>query len=165
MIGRLDESFKAEQRFTSDASHELRTPMSVIMAQCEYTLEKERTAAEYEDALKVIRRQGKKMSKLIDDMLCFARLDRNQDSYPGEEVNFSALVDDVCGDMALLRDKDITLDRETEPGIFFYGNTMLLTRMLTNLISNAYRYGKQNGRIHVVLKRDKGIRLSMNYHV
>lgn len=161
MIGRLDEAFKAEQRFTSDASHELRTPMSVIMAQCEYTLEKERTAEEYEDALKVIGRQGKKMTKLIDDMLCFARLDQNRGSYPKKEINLSQLVQDVCSDMSLLRDRNITLDWETEADIFLHGNRMLLTRMLSNLISNAYRYGKQDGRIHVALRRENGILLSV----
>lgn len=161
MIGRLDKSFKTEQQFTSDASHELRTPVSVIMAQCEYILENPRTQEEYEDALRVIQRQGKKMSKLIEDMLCFARLDQNKQSYPKENVDFSALVHDVCNDMSLLKSKNIILNWEIEPNIFVLGNVMLLTRMLVNLISNAYRYGKQDGRIHVILKRDNDILLSV----
>ena len=161
MISRLDKAFKAEQQFTSDVSHELRTPMSVIMAQCEYILENRRTPEEYEDALRVIRRQGRKMSRLIEDMLCFARLEQNKDSYPRETVDFSFLVRDICMDMALLRSKNIALDWEIEPGISLVGNAMLLTRMVTNLISNGYRYGKQDGRILVRLKRDGGILLSV----
>lgn len=133
MINRLNQAFKSEQQFTSDASHELRMPMSVIMAQCEYILENTRTPEEYEAALKVIQRQGRKMSKLIEDMLCVARLERNKDSYPREMVDFSALVQDICIDMALLKSKHIVLDREIEPGIFLMRNTMLLTRMVTNL--------------------------------
>ncbi|NBJ91674.1 HAMP domain-containing protein [bacterium 1xD42-62] len=161
MIGRLDKAFKTEQQFTSDASHELRTPMSVIMAQCEYTLENTRTPKEYEDALKVIWRQGRKMSKLIEDMLCFARLEQNKDSYPKEAVHFSTLVEDICVDMALLQSRNIVLDWEIEPNIILVGNAMLLTRMITNLISNGYRYGKQNGRISVRLKRESGILLAV----
>ncbi len=161
MINRLDQAFKSEQQFTSDASHELRTPMSVIMAQCEYILENTRTPEEYEAALKVIQRQGRKMSKLIEDMLCVARLEQNKDSYPREMVDFSALVQDICIDMALLKSKHIVLDREIEPGIFLIGNAMLLTRMVTNLISNGYRYGKQNGRISIRLKYNNGILLSV----
>ena len=161
MINRLDQAFKLEQQFTSDASHELRTPMSVIMAQCEYILENTRTPEEYEAALKVIQRQGRKMSKLIEDMLCVARLEQNKDSYPREMVDFSALVQDICIDMALLKSKHIVLDREIEPGIFLMGNAMLLTRMVTNLISNGYRYGKQNGRISIRLKYNNGILLSV----
>lgn len=161
MINRLDQAFKSEQQFTSDASHELRTPMSVIMAQCEYILENTRTPEEYEAALKVIQRQGRKMSKLIEDMLYVARLEQNKDSYPREMVDFSALVQDICIDMALLKSKHIVLDREIEPGIFLMGNAMLLTRMVTNLISNGYRYGKQNGRISIRLKYNNGILLSV----
>ncbi len=161
MIIRLDEAFKAEQQFTSDASHELRTPMSVIMAQCEYTLEETRTPEEYEEALTVIRRQGGKMSRLIDDMLCFARLERNHSSYSKEMLNFSSIVEDVCGDMALLRDKNITLTKKIEPDISISGNQMLLSRLLVNLISNAYRYGKENGNIEVCLNNNNGIVLSV----
>lgn len=161
MINRLDQAFKSEQQFTSDASHELRTPMSVIMAQCEYILENTRTSEEYETALKVIQRQGRKMSKLIEDMLCVAHLEQNKDSYPREMVDFSTLVQDICMDMALLKSKNIVLEREIEPDIFLMGNAMLLTRMVTNLISNGYRYGKQNGRISIRLKYSNGILLSV----
>lgn len=161
MINRLDKAFKLEQQFTSDASHELRTPMSVIMAQCEYMLENTRTSEEYKAALKVIQRQGRKMSKLIEDMLCVARLEQNKDSYPRERVDFSTLVQDICMDMALLKSKNIVLGWEIEPGIFLMGNAMLLTRMVTNLISNGYRYGKQDGRISIRLRYDNGIQLSV----
>lgn len=109
----------------------------------------------------VIQRQGRKMSKLIEDMLCFARLEQNKDSYPRETVDFSMLIQDICMDLALLREKNIMLDWEIEPGIFLMGNSMLLTRMIMNLISNAYRYGIQDGRIFVRLKRDNGTLLSV----
>ena len=148
MFARLEASFQAEQQFTSDASHELRTPMAVIMAQCEYT---SREPEEYEEALQVIQRQGGKMSRLIEDMLCFARLEQNRNVYPKEPVDLSGLVEDICKDMALLKTKGITLTWETEPELTLSGNHMLLSRMLTNLISNSYRYGRENGRIKVHL--------------
>lgn len=161
MINRLDQAFQAEQQFTSDASHELRTPMSVILAQCEYILESQREPEEYEAALEVIQRQGRKMAKLIEDMLCVARLEQHKDSYPRERVDLSGLVQDVCTDMALLRSNDIVLGWDIEPEICLMGNALLLTRMVTNLISNGYRYGKQGGRIFVRLQRAGGIRLSV----
>lgn len=151
MFCRLDKAFQAEQQFTSDASHELRTPVTVIMAQCEYTLECSRTPEEYEEALTVIQRQGRKMSRLIEDMLCFTRMEQNSTSYPLEKLNFTELVDDVCKDMALIRDQNITLHWHTRSDVFLCGNRTLLTRLLTNLISNAYRYGKPNGTIMVTL--------------
>ena len=155
MIARLDESFEAERQFTSDVSHELRTPMSVIMAQCEYTLDEERTPQEYERALRLIRRQGRKMTKLINDMLDFVRLERRGTNYQIEKINLSALVNSVCEDMSLIRERGISLEHEVEDEIWVDGNPALLSRLLSNLISNAYRYGKDDGHIKVRLKKSQ----------
>ena len=154
MFARLERSFEKEQQFTSDASHELRTPMSVIMAQCEYSLEKERTAEEYEAALSVIQRQGRKMTGLINDMLDFTRLNMKTDRYPLESFNLSESVTSLCADMALLRENNIELSYDNiEKDILYTGNKTLLNRALMNLISNAFRYGKENGHIIVSLER------------
>ena len=155
LIARLDESFEAERQFTSDVSHELRTPMSVIMAQCEYTLDEERTPQEYERALRLIRRQGRKMTKLINDMLDFVRLERRGTNYQIEKLNLSALVNSVCEDMSLIRERGISLEHEVEDEIWVDGNPALLSRLLSNLISNAYRYGKDDGHIKVRLKKSQ----------
>ena len=68
MFARLDAAFEKERQFTADASHEMRTPMSVIMAQCELALDGKRSEADYVKALQVIQRQGRKMTKLIADI-------------------------------------------------------------------------------------------------
>lgn len=151
MFERLDASFEAERQFTSDASHELRTPMAVIMAECEYMLEQERSSVEYEDALRVVYRQGKKMSRLIEDMLMFTRMERRADVFSMKELNFSQLAEDVCEDMRHIAQKNISLSARIEPKIWIFGNYDLLVRLLTNLITNAYRYGKENGHITVAL--------------
>ncbi|NCB91178.1 MAG: HAMP domain-containing protein [Clostridia bacterium] len=151
MFDRLDQAFESEKQFTSDVSHELRTPMSVIMAQCEFSLEKLRTPEEYETALYVIKRQGGKMNRMIEDMLSFIRLERKSDSFIKESLNLSSLVTSVCEDMALLPDQGILLTSTVEDNIFIVGNQALLSRLLTNLISNAYRYGRPNGYIKVTL--------------
>ena len=151
MFERLDASFEAERQFTSDASHELRTPMAVIMAECEYMLEQERSSVEYEDALRVVYRQGKKMSRLIEDMLMFTRMERRADVFSMRELNFSQLAEDVCEDMRHIAEKNISLSARIEPEIWIFGNYDLIVRLLTNLITNAYRYGKENGHITVAL--------------
>ena len=155
MFERLERAFEAERQFTSDASHELRTPMAVIMAQCEYSLQNPGTEEDYQKALQVIHRQGEKMSRLIGDMLDFMRLELRADAYPKSRLDFSALTEEICSDMALIREKGITLQKEIQKGIFVMGNEELLTRLLINLIGNAYRYGRENGHIHVVLERGK----------
>ncbi len=152
MFSRLDTSFEKERQFTSDASHELRTPMAVIMAQCEYSLEHPCDTEEYIDSLSVIQRQGRRMSKLINDMLVFMRLELRADHYQKQKINFSQLAESICADMAMIQEKNITLQYEIQPEVFVYGNPELLSRLLTNLISNSYRYGKENGKIKVILK-------------
>ncbi len=152
MLERLDEVFETEQQFISDASHELRTPMSVISAQCEFTLEKQRTAEEYEKAFQVVQRQSRKMNRLIGALLDFTRLERKADSFVREKLDMTELVTGICEDMALLREKDISLAYEAEPGIYVSGNRELLNRLLSNLLSNAYRYGRQQGHILVRLR-------------
>ncbi len=151
MFARLDDSFQAQQQFVSDASHELRTPVAVINAQCELTLEQERSAEEYEEALRVIKRQGRKMNRLISELLDFTRLELQPQRYAKERLNMTALVESICYDMALIQDKGITLTCEAETDVSVMGNYELLSRMLTNLISNAYRYGKPEGHIKVKL--------------
>ena len=154
MMRRLELSFEAEKRFVSDASHELRTPTAVILAQCDEALREERPAEEYRDALAVVRRQGRRMSRIVSDMLTLTRMERGTDVFEAAPVDLSALTDELCRDMALIADKGISLDFEIEPGVTVDGDAARLSRMLSNLIGNAYRYGRENGRIRVTLKRD-----------
>lgn len=162
MFDRLEDSFKAEQQFTSDVSHELRTPVTVIRSECEYTLEEEREPEEYIEALEVIERQSKKISILIHELLEFTRLEQNPDRIVMEELDLSALCRDICDDMMPIMERGITLSKEIVPGIMAKGNPALLCRLLENLITNACRYGKENGHILVTLKKEQDlVRLSV----
>ncbi len=158
MLDRLDDAFENEKQFTSDVSHELRTPMTVIMAQCELILDgdEEKSEAEYKAALEVIKRQGGRMSSLISDMLQFTRLERKAGSYAMERICLSEVFESVCEDMALLQTNGITLKYDIEENIHVKGNRELLSRLITNMISNSYKYGNENGHIEVVLCREAG---------
>ena len=153
MMDRLEKSFQAEKQFTSDMSHELRTPVSVILSQCELSLEEEQDQQAYQDALHVIKRQGQKMSAMINDMLTMTRMEQRTDRIVMKELDFSLLCDTVCQDLCLLHEKGIQLEYRLTKGIIVWGNEELLRRLLVNLISNAYRYGKENGHISVVLQK------------
>ena len=80
----------------------LRTPVSVIRAQCEYTLERDRSPEEYREALEVISRQSRRMTRLVEDMLSFTRLERRAEGCAAEPVDLSALVRSACEDLALI---------------------------------------------------------------
>ncbi len=152
MLDRLERSFETERRFTSDASHELRTPTSVILAQADYTLEKPRTDGEYREALEVIKKQGERMSALIDDMLSYTRLEQREKGENMQPLDLSSLCEEICSQCAIIGEKGITLECDVQPGVFVNGDRLMLSRLLTNLISNAYRYGKQDGHIRVRLE-------------
>jgi hypothetical protein len=162
MFDRIEGVFKLQKKFASDASHELRTPVTVILSQCEYSLEQPQTEEEYIEALRLIARQGKKMSVLVNELLAFTRLEERKESMVMERLDFSTLVEEICKDMALIQEKDITLEYEVEPSVFVKGNGELLTKLLNNLIINAYRYGVQGGHIFVTLTTTaEEIRLSV----
>lgn len=162
MFARLDQAFEMEKQFTSDVSHELRTPVAVIQAQCELMRGEEKPLEEYQHAMTVIERQSRKISKLIEDLLVYSRLERKTDKYPKEYISVSEIVSSVCEDMALIRTNGITLTSQVQENISCLGNRMLLTRLLVNLISNAYRYGRENGHIEVKLEQKASeLRLSV----
>ncbi len=162
MLDRLSRSFEAERQFTSDASHELRTPTSVILAQCEYTLDRARSVEEYQEALQVIHKQSRRMRSLIGDMLDYTRMDQKSERYPMEDVDLSQLVCEATEQLRLIGTGSISLSEHIAPEIHVQGNRMLLTRLVQNLLSNACRYGKENGHVRVALSRDaESVRLSV----
>ncbi|MBP3729806.1 MAG: HAMP domain-containing histidine kinase [Lachnospiraceae bacterium] len=156
MMEQLEESFERERRFTSDASHELRTPTSVILAQTEYVLEKERSAQEYKEALVVVDKQGRRMKGLISDMLDYSRLDLSSDRYAMEKTDLSSLTRETAQAMAPVGESRLSYELSVEDGIAVLGNENLLVRLIQNLISNAFRYGNPEGFIRISLDKAEG---------
>lgn len=154
MIQRLDEAFEAERQFASDASHELRTPMAVILAQCDEAMDADLSPEEYRQALRVIRRQGRRMNRMITGMLECMRMERKSDLYAREDVDLSELTESLCQDLALIGEKGIQVTWQVADGIRFTGDRTLLSRMIANLVGNAYRYGQENGHTQVTLTRE-----------
>lgn len=154
MFARLEKNFEAERRFTSDASHELRTPTSVILAQAEYALELADSMEEYQESMEVVRRQAVHMRSIIDQLLLFSRLDQGTQRPVLAQTDLSELLTQLCEEQKLLACSGISLTSEIAPDITVQTDRNLLTRAVTNLISNAYRYGRPNGRIWVTLRRD-----------
>ena len=156
MFDRLEQSFEAEQRFISDASHELRTPTTVILAECNYAQKNAETVADCRSALEVIRRQAEKMSALVRSLLEITRMDQGTQKASFEYADLSELVGVVCEEQALVSQKGIRLETTVQPNIFCEMDVFLITRVLQNLIENAYKFGREDGLIHVSLTRESG---------
>ncbi len=153
-FARLERNFEAEKQFTSDASHELRTPVSVILAQSQYALEFCETPEEYREALEVIERQGNKMSDIISQLLFFTRLTQGTETIQKEQICLSSLVQGICEEQKVLSQKNISLSSDIQTDIYVDTDRILLERCLNNLLSNAYKYGKESGHVWVRLRCD-----------
>lgn len=157
MFARLETAFRHEQRFTSDASHELRTPASVIVAQCEYALSQAATDRDREMALQTILEQAQDMSALIAQLLALARMDAGRQQMEWEMVDVSLLLESVVDALEEeAENKSIALHLDVPPSLTLYGDQTLLTRMLMNLVENAVKYGRQDGDVWVAAKQGNG---------
>lgn len=149
MFERLETSFENEKKFTSDASHELRTPVSVILASCDYALY-EGSEKEQKEALKLIKEQGEKLSSLISQLLMFTRFDFNIIKIQREKINLNELIESVLEEMNIkAEDKNIKLNMDIKEDINIYSDTVLIMRVFINLVSNAIKYGKENGYVNI----------------
>lgn len=145
MLARLEIAFVAQKNFVSHASHELRTPLALIMSEAELGLMKERTAAEYQDALKGIWAEAREMNELVSRLLELARTEEN-----AFKVTFSKIrVDEVLWQAkASIQQKHpgyevhIHYDKvpEDEEQLKRYGDESLLRTAFMNLMDNACKY-------------------------
>ena len=151
MFDRLEDSFQAEQQFISDVSHELRTPTAVILAECQYALGAEQ--AEQTAALKVIQRQGKRMSRMTEEMLTLSRMERGQTQLEREETDLTELVEVICEDQQELLPEHLTLRWELEPVTAEVHQDMMI-RLVINLLNNAVRYAKSEIMVTLTCQHD-----------
>ncbi len=158
MLQRLKVAFDIEKRILSDASHELKTPLSVIMAECDVTLQKKRTAEEYKDSLLTIKDKAEMMKKTLDNILNLARLDSGL-LRSGEFREF--LLSDCISHAiemvkAFARQKDIDIIVNVESESTIRGDSDRLTEAFLNLLDNAIRYNRKGGSVEVSVKTDSG---------
>lgn len=151
----VEESYEREKRFTADASHELRTPVSAIIAQSEYGLETE-SEEERKEALRSVLRQARRMSGLIGQLLQLSRMTNGMQKVTFEEVELGMLIHMVAEEMQEKADRyQIEINVESPENIVINGNQDLLMRLFLNLIDNAIVYGRTGGYVNVCIKQEK----------
>ena len=152
LFARLEKSFHAERQFTSDASHELRTPITVILAECDRARRKCETKEDFLQSIGVIEEQGQHMSRLVQELLGLTRLQQGTTRYPLQRADVSGFVTACCEEFLPADDRGITLTTDIQPEVQATFNPSLLQRAVYNLLQNAYKYGKPGGHITVTLR-------------
>jgi len=152
MFERLQTSFENEKQFIFDASHELKTPIAVIISQCEYMLSKDTLSEEEREETKVVLKQAKKMSRLTAQLLLLSKAEYELQL---EKINISELAQIVVEEQQTLAEtKDIKIETQIEPNIYIEADETMMMRLFINLISNAITYGRKDGKIDVLLRRE-----------
>jgi signal transduction histidine kinase len=154
MFERLEKVFDAERQFTSDASHELRTPTAIILAECDRAKRKAKTPEDYRESIDNISEQGHRMTTLIDELLGITRLQQGTERYPLSKGDLSEFVTLSCEEFVPADDRGIRMETEIEPGIECSFNASLMSRVIYNLLQNAYKYGRDNGYVRLSLGRE-----------
>jgi heavy metal sensor kinase len=148
-FARLEAAFAQQKQFASDAAHELRTPISVLLTQTQSVLNRERSPEEYRQSLHACQRAAQRMRRLIESLLELARLDAGQEQMKHTCFNLSQLVKERVNEIQPLADqRDITMTCDL-PDVEYTGDSERLGRVITNLLTNAIHYNRDAGKVYV----------------
>jgi heavy metal sensor kinase len=157
LLSRLDQSFDHMRRFVADASHELRTPISIIRGEADVALSHDRSAAEYKQALALVLDESRRLSRLVDDLLNLARADAGRVKLRYEEFYLNDLLAECCRSAHTLASaRGVTIECPAHDDVAFHGDEELVRRMVMNLIDNAIRYTPAGGRVTATLESRGG---------
>jgi signal transduction histidine kinase len=156
MLDRLERSFEAEKQFAADASHELRTPLSVILAQCEYALAENSDEGDLRQSVEVVQRQAERMASLIGALLHISRLDREMRELPVAIIDISEVAERVSDEIGMSKRDTVEFIKDIGPNLHVRGDASLLSRLILNLLDNAFRYTPDGGTVKLSLKSEDG---------
>jgi two-component system OmpR family sensor kinase len=151
LLDRLDQSFERQRRFISDASHELRTPVSILRGEAEVALSQAaRSPEEYRESLAVLHEEAQRLARIVEDLFTLTRADAGEYRLAQSDFYLDELVADcVRATRALAQAKNITLAAVTPEESPLRGDEDLLRRMILNLLDNAIKYTPVGGNVSV----------------
>ncbi|WP_155121347.1 sensor histidine kinase [Bryobacter aggregatus] len=152
MLGRLEESFSRMRRFTEDAAHELRTPLSALRATVELSLRKRRELEEYRQTLESVLRIAERLNLLTESLLAVARSEDAPDSIA--PVNLAALLRGLATELEpLFTDQKIAFHIDVpQASADLYGDADALRHLVAALLENALKYTGPGGTVRLRLQ-------------
>ena len=152
MLARLEDAVNSINRFTADASHELRSPVALIRTVAEYALRNPHIDRDSREAFEEILAETVETGQLLEDMLTLARADAGYGTIAFEAVELAELVDDAVARLRPLAEaKHQTVDVHTSGTAWVNGDRSSLRRLVSILLDNAVKYTPTGGHIGVNL--------------
>ncbi|MGZ3538345.1 MAG: sensor histidine kinase [Thermodesulfobacteriota bacterium] len=155
MISRLDQSFQQMKQFSSDASHELKTPLTILKGEVEVMLRRERTSHEYQQTLKSNLEEINRMSQIVEDLLTLSKADTGEIGLNKEDINLTEILNEVVAQMnRLASSKKLDLSSSNhDEDIHLFGDALRLRELFINLIENGIKYTEEGGSIRIFLQK------------
>ena len=160
LLSRLQQSLLAEQRFTADASHELRSPLSAIQLRLQVLQRKYQDQPQFTQELQLIQQDVSRGTQVLENLLLLARLDPTETAdLPKSRLDLSELAMQVWNSLEIFRQqKQVMLKTQLE-SVQIEVNPELMATCLRNLLDNAIRYSPSHGTIYLTV----GIRQQQIY--
>ena len=154
-LARLQGSFDELKRFTADASHELRSPLTALRTVGEVGLSEARTEDDLRDTIGSMLEEAQRLSDLIDALLSLARMESGKVEMNPEPLALTDLLADVQSHLGILAtEKGQMLHVAVEADLRVSADRMLLRQALVNIVHNAIRYAPDNSRIDLACCRN-----------
>lgn len=150
LLDRIQDALEREKQFTSDASHQLRTPLAVLKGTLEVLIRKSRSQTEYETKIKASIQEIDRISATVNQLLLLARLDQRHFQAARQEVNPVILVDEIFARYKnQILAKDLSLEVQADEEIYVLTDPYYLELIFDNLLSNAIKYSTPATKIEV----------------
>jgi heavy metal sensor kinase len=154
MLDRIETAFRRVTQFTADASHELRTPVSLIRTEAELALRRSRGEEEYKESLRHILLEAERTTALIEQLLALARADSGREALQMQPVDLQLTLRGVIESwqqVATIRDLQFSAS-VGDQAAFVMGDETLLRRLVDILLDNAFKYTPSPGSVRLLLE-------------
>lgn len=153
-LGPVEASWRKQQQFVADASHELKTPLTVMLANTSILLKHpEKSIASQSQWVESVETEAELMQRLVGDLLFLATPNAARREYALSPTGLSDIIErNLLQFESVAFEREITVDSEIEEDITVMGNAVRLERLVSTLLDNAYKYAEDKGRIGVTLK-------------
>jgi signal transduction histidine kinase len=155
LLDRLSAALLAQRQFMADASHQMRTPVSVLQTTAQVMLRREgREEREYRESLTIVGEQSARLARLVDAMFLLARAEAGGWTLRTEPLYLDELVSECARAVAVVAaERNVTVATRGDADVPFMGDDALLRHMAINLLENAVRYTRTGSQVVASLDR------------